>query len=402
MIEEYRALTEGDVVVGQPLRFSVFDESKTLLLSKGNVVTSEHQRERLLKQKVFISLKEERQALEEKSRKQEAKNFMSVFEWVDGHYKVLSKVYQTIHTGDDKNREKIQLIAERIYRLSEKHGDGLLAACQLSEGKIYSHIKALHVALLCEALGRRAGLNASVRLPMIAAGLTHDLGMWKLQEEIRLCKDPLTDKQWHEIREHTDKGQEILQACGIGNKLWLDTVGQHHERLDGTGYPKGLKEEQILPSARILAIADTFAAMVRPRGDRDELMCKDAMRDIFLDRGKQIDATLAQLFIKELGLFAPGSIVRLVTNEIGVVTGAGNVASSPDVEVIIDAKNRPLQTTIYRDTSQKNFAVSEIINKPDHPNFDAVLSGMWPRVPKFVQATLQGYFKETEAKNKED
>lgn len=403
MGDDYRRLTEDDMIVGQPLRFSVYDESKTLLLGKGMVVASEQQRQRLLDKKALISLAEVRALPGQKKQKQlEQKHYVTVFEWVEGHYKVLSKVYQNIHSGDKKNLEKIQLMAERIYRLSEKHGEGLLAACMFSDSKIYSPIKALHVALLCELLGRRAGLSASFRLPLIAAGLTHDIGMWELQEEIRVQENPLTEEQWQIIRAHPERGKSILRALGVKNKLWLDTVAQHHERLNGSGYPKGLKDKQILLTSRILAIADTFAAMVRTRGDRDKRMPKDALRDMFLSRGDEIDAMLAQMFIKEIGLFAPGCVLRLVSGEIGLVTGSGHIASCPDVEVIVDAKNKPLNTTIYRDTTQKNYAVKELVPKPDHPDLDEVLSSLWPPVPKFVQTSLQGYFKEPDAQKKED
>ncbi|MEH6471877.1 MAG: HD domain-containing phosphohydrolase, partial [Halopseudomonas sp.] len=329
------------------MALSVYDATDTLLLKKGQIVASEHQKERLLNQKVFISLVEESSKTEAKKRREDhrpEKNAatISVFEWVEAHYQLISDVYHHFDDPGAQSCKKVQVLAERILRFSEKHSDGLLAAVQLATDKVYSHIKALHVGLLCEALGHRAGLSSSQRLSLIAAGLTHDLGMWQMQEKLRTRQEPLTDEQWTHIRSHPQRGTQLLQKAGVLNAVWLQTIEQHHERLNGSGYPKGLAGDKICQTARIVAVADTFAAMVRTRGDRDQRMPKDAMRDLFMSRGEEIDGMLAQLFIKELGLFPPGSSVRLVTGEIGIVTGAGNNASSPDVEVVVDAQGRPL------------------------------------------------------------
>lgn len=383
MDKKYRRLTARDIIVGKPLAFAVHDDSGTLLLRKGYVVDSERQKTLLINRKVFTSHAEVTSAsLRAVAAKHEKPTTISVFEWVNSHYELLSDVYLRFDEPGAQSVKKIQILAERILRLSESHSDGLLAAVQLTQGKVYSHIKALHVGLLCEALGQRAQLSRPQRLSTIAAGLTSDLAMWQLQEQIRDRQEPLTDTQWQHIRSHTERGVKLLRDAGVRDQLWLKAVAQHHERLNGTGYPDKLEGDQIHQSARILAVVDIFAAMVRPRGDRAQRMPKEAMRDLFLSRGDEIDGTLAQLFIKELGLFPPGSAVRLITGDIAIVTGAGHSASCPDVEVVIDAQNNPLKCTIYRDTSQKNYNVSEMVDRPEHPELEQVLPKMWPGVSK--------------------
>ena len=383
--QAFRRLTDEDVIVGQQLKLSVYDESGTLLLRKGYIVASERQKQILLNKKVFISTVEEQEKSSPKLHAVRAKKeaaTVTVFEWVEIHYQLLVDVYQNFEAPGFDGRKKLMILAERVVRLSEKHSDGLLAAVQLASDKTYSFIKALHVALLCDALGGRMGLNASQRLPLVAAGLTHDIGMWQLQEEIRDRSEPPSDEQWKQIRSHPARGVEMLKQAGVLDPLWLKTVAQHHERLNGSGYPLKLAGDKVSQPARILAVADTFAAMVRPRGDRDKRMPKDAMRDLFLSRGEEIDATLAQLFIKEIGLFPPGSAVQLINGEIGVVTGAGNNASSPDVEVVIDAAGRPLKRAVYRDSTQRSYAVAEMVGAIEHPGLNDLLPKMWSAVVK--------------------
>ena len=108
------------------------------------------------------------------------------------------------------------------------------------------------------------------------------------------------------------------------------------------------------------------------------------MRDLFLSRGEEIDSTLAQLFIKEMGLFPPGSGVRLASGEMGIVTGVGNNASNPDVEVVFDATGSPLKRQVYRDTTEKKYSVIEMIIMPEHPWLDEMLPNIWPKLAKRI------------------
>ena len=387
MSRTYRRLTDADVQVGKPLALSVHDESGTLLLKQGYIVASERQKDRLLNQKVYISLVEEKAStkpmrpISELLPEKEIPT-LSVFDWVENHYQLLQNLYLNFNDPEAGSYKKVLILAEHIQRASQKHSNGLLAAVQLATDKAYSPIKALHVGLLCEALGSRAGLNATQRIPLIAAGLTCDIGMWKLQEQLRTREAALTDEQFKYIRSHPQRGRQLLEHIGVLDAVWLQTVEQHHERLNGSGYPAGLSGDNVIQTARIVAIADTYSAMIRSRGDRDQRMPKEAMRDLFLSRGEEIDATLAQLFIKEMGLFPPGFTVRLNSGEIGIVTGTGNNASSPDVDVIIDAKGEPLKRAIYRDTLEKSYAIADILALPEHPFIEKLLADMWPRVAR--------------------
>ncbi len=378
--EKFRRLDEDDIEVGKPMPYSVHDENGALLLKKGYIVKSAGQCARLANQKVYI------QAASKKRRHAAVKGGeerCTPFEWLGIHYQLLEVVFQEI--ADKPNHEtavKIRLLAERIHLVCDKYHDGLLAAIHLWQGDSYSHIKAFHVAALCDALGKRIGLRRDERVSLICAGLTHDAAMWQLQDEIQTREEPLTDDQWKQIKSHPSDGIKILQQMGAADRTWVQAVWCHHERLNGSGYSRGIKEKDIGQPARILAIADTFAAMVRPRGDREQRLPKDALRDIFLSRGEEIDGTLAQFFIKELGMFPPGSACQLATGEVGIATGAGANAASPDVEVIIDAAGNPMKRAEYRDTCSKGYGVVELVPTPAHPDLQALLKKMWPKVPK--------------------
>ncbi|HEY5717407.1 MAG TPA: HD domain-containing phosphohydrolase, partial [Motiliproteus sp.] len=304
----FRLLKDEDVEVGQPLRWAVHDEQGHLLLAKGAIVRNDNQRNRLLNQRVLIALSEEELAEQRRRKREEEtdKNYVyrqkgaDVFAWIDLHYDLLETSYRQLAEGPSPEAlNQIRRLAVALQKAADKHSEGLLAAIYLgAEGKSYAVLKALHVAVLCHELARVNNLNPGMRLSLIAAGLTHDVAMWQMQDEIQLREAPLSDTQWQTIRNHTAAGVELLRKSGVTDPVWLSAVEQHHERLNGSGYHGGLTDAQIPQQARILAIADVFAAMVRTRGDRGKRVPKDAMREIFMSRGEEIDSTLVQLFIK--------------------------------------------------------------------------------------------------------
>ncbi|MDO9241406.1 MAG: HD domain-containing phosphohydrolase, partial [Methylicorpusculum sp.] len=130
---------------------------------------------------------------------------------------------------------------------------------------------------------------------------------------------PLSDQQRDIIKAHPELGRALLQKAGINNAEWLNAVHNHHERIDGNGYPDGLSGDAIPVAARILSLTDIYSAMILPRAYRDGFYVKKALRDIFLQRGSAVDESLAHLLIKEIGIYPPGTFVLLANGETGVV-----------------------------------------------------------------------------------
>jgi PAS domain S-box-containing protein len=120
------------------------------------------------------------------------------------------------------------------------------------------------VGEMCEAIGRELGLDDD-RLRGLALGAAiHDLGKIAIPEETLVTQERLTDEQWAQLKEHPETGYRI-----VGRFPWpwpiADMIRQHHERIDGSGYPLGLRGDEILLEARIIAVADTYEAMAHDR-----------------------------------------------------------------------------------------------------------------------------------------
>ncbi len=127
-------------------------------------------------------------------------------------------------------------------------------------------------------------------------GILHDIGKIGIEDEILNKEGKLTPEEYDKIKQHTVIGYEIMQQAGLFNEL-LPAIRSHHERIDGRGYPDGLRGEEIPLVARILAISDAFDAMVADRPYRKGLPIEKALQEIKQGAGTQFDEKLAKEFI---------------------------------------------------------------------------------------------------------
>ena len=131
-----------------------------------------------------------------------------------------------------------------------------------------------------------------------SAGLLHDIGKLNLPDSILTKRDPLTDTEWEMIRHHPELGTRIIKYI-VGLRGCIDAVLFHHERYDGNGYPRGLKGEEIPKDARIMAIADSYDAMISERGyKKRKLTEEEAIKELDACSGTQFDPELAKIFIE--------------------------------------------------------------------------------------------------------
>jgi hypothetical protein len=164
--------------------------------------------------------------------------------------------------------------------------------------------------------------RTQTRQRLLAAVLSCNLGQW--HEQAALARPgPLPAELLAVVQAHPARSHALLRASGVDDPLWLELVLQHHERPDGSGYPQGLRGAAINPLAQLLSLADIYCAMVLPREYRTGIRAQQAVRQIFLARGQAVDAGLAADFIGEIGVFPPGSFVRLANGETGVVVRRG-------------------------------------------------------------------------------
>ncbi|AKX93433.1 cyclic di-GMP phosphodiesterase response regulator RpfG [Moorella thermoacetica] len=167
----------------------------------------------------------------------------------------------------------------------------------LSERDYITEGHARRMQKLCQDLGEKVGLSAQQLANLSLLAQVHDLGKVGIPDRILFKRGPLTEKEWEVMRQHPEKGYRIAMSspdlAGIA-----DLILKHHEKWDGTGYPLGLKEEEIPIECRILSIVDAFDAMTSGRPYCRTKTIEDALKEIRRCAGTQFDPRLAEAFIE--------------------------------------------------------------------------------------------------------
>lgn len=154
------------------------------------------------------------------------------------------------------------------------------------------------VSEICTSIAQRMDFNHDDLLQIKIAGLMHDIGKIGIDENVLNSEGKLNAAEWAEIKRHPEVSYRILSSCNEFSEI-ANFALEHHERWDGSGYPKGLKGAEISVPARIIAIADAFDAMTGERTYKDVISDQDAFQEIKRCAGTQFDPEIAKIFIRD-------------------------------------------------------------------------------------------------------
>ena len=179
--------------------------------------------------------------------------------------------------------------------------EGLLKLCAsfIDTRDEYTKMHSTHVGLYAKKIAEEMGYDEDFQRNIYYMGMMHDVGKVLMPKEI-LCKaGKLTDEEWVEMRHHTTYGGEILESSNAVKGI-REAALHHHERYDGTGYPDGLKGEQIPIQSRIIAVADAYDAMHTNRSYRDRLNDDVIVEELEKNEGIQFDPEVADAMLRLL------------------------------------------------------------------------------------------------------
>jgi HD-GYP domain-containing protein (c-di-GMP phosphodiesterase class II) len=348
---------DNDIIVGSPIPWDAYDEKGELLLREGDVMESETELNALIEIGLFHI---KTQADVETTYAIESST--SPFEMLEGVQKILSRLFNRVPAELTSNFPSTILnLGRTIQQACDQDMDASLGVILMNRSHPYTISHPVNAAIICETVTRHLQWEEDDRLSLLAATLTANIAMIELQEKLYSQKEPLSTEQRHQINQHPEQGVEILQKSGVTNKMWLDIVHFHHEAIDGSGYPSGLRRSAIPIGSQILAVADHYCAGVSHRKYRAALSPNDAMLEIYLSSGKRVEPKIMNLCVKLIGVYPPGSFVRLANNEIAVVTHRGQKTNVPIVHSLVRADGTLFSTPQGRDCSQEEFAVKDLI-----------------------------------------
>lgn len=355
-IEEVRDLIE----LGVALPFKVLDAQERLLLNEGQVIASERQMEalqergawaeRALVQALRARLKPESAA----SGPASAKRVSTLFDRWERQIWDLDALLRRTLKGQNVASEWKGEVDNVIALLDRDTDIALFMAVRQDDRRfaLYPQAHALHTAVVALLAARHLGWTPVVQRSLAGAALSMNVSMLELQATLAEQSDPPTPREMERIRDHPDAAVRLLRAAGIADALWLQSVAEHHERPDGSGYPLGAT--QVADTSRLLRIVDVYMAKITPRAKRPPLAPLVASRQLFQQEG---GSPLAMALVKGIGVHPPGALVQLKSGEIAVVKRRGS-GTAPRVCTLSDAKGQPNVGSREVDTAEPAHAIA--------------------------------------------
>lgn len=370
------------LAVGDALPFDVFSKNGFLLLKKGHYILTDEQKRKLERLGVTQTVTED--APEEPQ--------YGDFEAEDkalqpGPFEEMSRLYLRTrallnHAFSVRDFPGAVLsVAQSILYLAQTQPDALIASILLVPFREYGPAHAVHTTCMLALLTRRMTLPPRHRETLLCAALTMNISQVDLQNELYHQSDAPSLEQRQAIQSHPLLSSAILREAGVEDELWHTLVQTHHESWLGNGYPFALARKEILPPAHILHLADIACAKLTPRHYRSALLPATALGHIFQRKDAEFDSNFTTLLIKELGIYPPGSFVRLANNEVGVVTYRGHRPSTPQVAALRKVDGLPYGEALIRESRNPAYKVMEPCHASQAKVRPSYLGRLWKTLP---------------------
>ncbi len=216
---------------------------------------------------------------------------------------------------------------------------------------IFHH--SFNVTLYSISIGLELKLSSKQLEQLGVGAILHDVGKMLVSEDILLKPGKLTESEFTEIKNHSQYGFDILRQLNSVSLIVAHCAYQHHERLDGSGYPRGIKGEEIHPYAKIIAVADVFDAMTSNRVYRKAMLPHEALEVLYAGAGTLFDINVIEAFRRSVAIYPNGMVVDLNDGKKGIVTTQNKGLTDRPVIRIIEENGQELQTPYEFDLSKE-------------------------------------------------
>jgi putative nucleotidyltransferase with HDIG domain len=214
--------------------------------------------------------------------------------------------------------DSVHEVVDGITTSLERNPQAFITLARLKTSNDYTYMHSMAVCALMISLAKELGMTeGQVRLAG-SAGLLHDVGKMAVPNLVLDKPGSLTDSEFDVIKSHPSKGAEILALAGDVEPEVIDVCLHHHEKIDGSGYPHGLKQDQISQLARMGAICDVYDAITSNRPYKKGWGPSESIQRMAQWKG-HFDKDLLNVFIKSIGIYPVGSLVRLTSQRLAVV-----------------------------------------------------------------------------------
>jgi HD-GYP domain-containing protein (c-di-GMP phosphodiesterase class II) len=229
-------------------------------------------------------------------------------------------LFSEVRMGNAINLDEMVSLVAELNQSIKRNPSALISLSRLKDADNYTYLHSVAVCILMIALGRQLGLNESMLTQAGIAGLLHDIGKVFIPDEVLNKAGKLTDEEFNIVKMHPQKGWELLKKTSDVSDCVLDVCRHHHERIDGMGYPDKLSGEALTLFARMGAVCDVYDAITSNRCYKKGWEPAESIRKMAEWRNGHFDEVIFHAFVKTVGIYPTGTLLKLKSGRLGVVT----------------------------------------------------------------------------------
>jgi HD-GYP domain-containing protein (c-di-GMP phosphodiesterase class II) len=256
---------------------------------------------------------------------------------------LLEKLVSDVRLGQSFEVDRVEEIVDDMVESIVRNPDALMWVARLREQDIGAYGHGLQVSVYLTAFGRHLGFPKTHLAILAQVGLLLDIGKIRLPKDLLEKQGRLTPDEFEAVKAHVQHGLDVLASTpGFPSEV-IEGIAQHHERMNGSGYPKALMGEEIGVIGRMAGIVDCFAALTNHRPYAAAVSSYEALRSITNWGGDFFHEPLVQQFVSSVGVFPVGSLIELSTGEVAVVVSHNKLRRlKPRVLVVTGPDKTPV------------------------------------------------------------
>ncbi|MBP7202918.1 MAG: HD-GYP domain-containing protein [Propionivibrio sp.] len=295
--------------------------------------------------------------------------------------RAVTSMFQEARMGKAVDTIGAQKLVEEITDSVSRNPGALISLARLKTADDYTYMHSVAVCALMIALARQLDLDEELTQRLGIAGLLHDLGKALMPMDVLNKPGKLTDEEFAIIKTHPEEGYKLLLASTGADDIALDVVLHHHEKTDGSGYPKRLKNEEISLHAKMGAVCDVYDAITSNRPYKAGWDPAESLRRMAEWSNGHFDPTVFQAFVKSLGIYPIGSLVKLKSGRLGLVVEQSKKSLlTPCIKVFYstrsNARIKPEIIDLSRPDCPDKIAGREDPSKWNFPDLNELWSGL--------------------------
>ncbi|SBT05847.1 Metal dependent phosphohydrolase [Candidatus Propionivibrio aalborgensis] len=353
------------------------DSSKGLDVEAGETAISEAESDVQVEAELKIAAQEQRQTAAVPA----SVEFARAAKICAQSKRAVASMFQEARMGKAVDTDGAQKLVEEISDSISRNPGALISLARLKTADDYTYMHSVAVCALMIALSKQLKLDEKLTRSAGIAGLLHDLGKALMPMDVLNKPGKLTDEEFAIIKTHPEEGHKLLLGSTGADEMALDVVLHHHEKTDGSGYPKRLKDSEISLYAKMGAVCDVYDAITSNRPYKAGWDPAESLRKMAEWAKGHFDPTVFQAFVKSLGIYPVGSLVKLNSGRLGIVVEqAEKSLLTPRIKVFFSTRSNARIKPEIVDLSRAN-CPEKIVSREDpaqwnFPDLNELWSGL--------------------------